>query len=356
MILQRYIAWNLTKGWLLVLLVLCSVFGLISFIGELDRTTGAYDTSEVAIYTLSVLPQSLVELAPVIALLGSIVALAGLDRYNELTVISCTGFPLRKLLAAIALPTLGLMALLWLAMEFAAPQLQQAAEIERRALRYGDPVALPGDGVWSTNGTYYINLRKMHEGNVPGQISLFEFGENTELLRALRAEEAEVGSDRTWLFKNVREKRLVEGRLVTLEHEELEIGNLWAPDELPTLALPSESMSLSVLHGYTEYRAANELPREKYLSTFWQRLLMPLTVGAMVLLATPLSANVSAGRDRSFGISMAIGAVLGILFYLGAQVIFALGQLLGLSIPLVAALPSILVGLCALVMLRRMNW
>ena len=31
----------------------------------------------------------------------------------------------------------------------------------------------------------------------------------------------------------------------------------------------------------------------------------------MVLLATPISANVSAGRDRSFGISMAIGAVLG---------------------------------------------
>ena len=356
MILQRYIAWSLTKGWLLVLAVLGAVFGLISFIGELDRTSGDYDTLAVAIYTLSVLPQSLVELAPVIALLGSIVALAGLDRYNELTVISCTGFPLRKLLAAIALPTLALMAVLWLAMEFVAPQLQQSAELERRALRYGDAVALPGDGVWSNNGTYYVNLRKMHEGNVPGQISLFEFGENTELLRALRAEEAEVGSDRTWLFKNVREKRLVEGRLVTREHEELEIGNLWAPDELPTLTLPSESMSLSVLYGYTEYRAANELPRKKYLSTFWQRLLMPLTVGAMVLLATPISANVSAGRDRSFGISMAIGAVLGILFYLGAQIIFALGQLLGLSIPLVAALPCVLVGLCALVMLRRMNW
>ena len=38
MILERYIAANLVKGWLLVLLVLAAVFGLISFIEELERT------------------------------------------------------------------------------------------------------------------------------------------------------------------------------------------------------------------------------------------------------------------------------------------------------------------------------
>ena len=83
---------------------------------------------------------------------------------------------------------------------------------------------------------------------------------------------------------------------------------------------------------------------------------MPLTVGAMVLLATPISANLSAGRDRSFGINMAIGAVVGILFYLGAQIIFAMGQLLQLSVPMVAVTPAILVTACALFLLKRMNW
>ena len=72
MILQRYIAWNLTKGWVLVLLVLGSIFGLISFIGELDRTTGDYDTLAVAVYSLSILPQSLVELAPVMQPIGAV--------------------------------------------------------------------------------------------------------------------------------------------------------------------------------------------------------------------------------------------------------------------------------------------
>jgi hypothetical protein len=53
---------------------------------------------------------------------------------------------------------------------------------------------------------------------------------------------------------------------------------------------------------------------------------------------------------------MAIGAVVGILFYLGAQIIFAMGQLLHLSIPMVAVTPAILVSACALFLIKRMNW
>jgi lipopolysaccharide export LptBFGC system permease protein LptF len=76
----------------------------------------------------------------------------------------------------------------------------------------------------------------------------------------------------------------------------------------------------------------------------------------MVLLATPISASIASGRDRSFGINIGIGAVVGILFYLGAQIIFALGQLLQLNIPIIAVSPAIIILLCALVLLKRMRW
>ena len=357
MILQRYIGLSLARSWLLVLLVLGSVFGLISFIGELGHTRFDYNALAVARYTLYTLPQQLVELAPVIALLGSILALANMDRYNELTIISCTGFPPGKLLGAIALPTALLMGGLWLAMEYVTPQLQQSAEQQRQSLRYRNSVRIPDGGVWSNSGNRYIHLGNMHEGNIPGDISLFEFNEKRQLTRALHAQKAEVSPDRRWLFKRVREKLLVDNTLQTLRHRELEIANLWAADELPTLALSrSSSMTLSVLYRYSQYRAATGQPIEKYLSTFWQKLLLPFTVGAMVLLATPISANLTAGRDRSFGINMAIGAVIGILFYLGTQIIFALGQLLQLNIPLVAVTPAILVSACALFLFKRMNW
>jgi lipopolysaccharide export system permease protein len=356
MILQRYIAVNLVKGWLLVLLILTAVFGLIGFIQELDHTRFGYGTAAVARFTLLNLPQQLVSLAPVVALLGSIVALAGLDRFNELTVISCTGFSRNRLLGAIALPTLLLMASLWLCMEYVTPSLQRAADEGRYALRNPDETEIPDGGVWSKNKHRYINLNKMSRDGVPGDVDLYEFNDTGELVRALHAQTAEVSPDRRWLFQGVREKLLVKGELQTRFHEQLEIANLWAADELPTLTLASDAMTLSVLYRYSQYRADTGQPNQKYQGMFWQKMLMPLTVGAMVLLATPISANLGARRDRSFGVDIAIGAVVGILFYLGAQIIFALGQLLGLNIPLVALAPSVLVLACALVLLRRMHW
>lgn len=356
MILQRYIGMSVAKGWLLVLVVLAAVFGLISFTQELDRTEASYNAMAVARYTLLTLPNQLVSLAPVIALLGSIVALASLDRYNELTIISCTGFPPSRLLAALAIPTVLLMALLWVSMEYITPQLQQKAEQEKQMLRQGVEDWLPGNGAWSTDGRRYLHLWKMSKNNVPGQITLFVFDDAGQMERVIWAKTATVSKDRRWVFKDVMEKTTVNGELMTRFHDELSIANLWSPDELPTLTQHSDNMNLSVLHSYSRYLESNGQPMEKYLNAFWQRLLMPLSVFAMVLLATPLSASVTAGRDRSFGINLVIGAVLGILFYLGTQIIFSLGQLLQWSIPLVAILPTLIILACALFLLRRMRW
>lgn len=356
MILQRYIGVSLVKGWLLVMLVLAAVFGLISFTQELDHTDGRYSTLAAARYTLLVLPNQLVSLAPVIALLGSIVALANLDRNNELTVISCTGFSPLKLLGALAIPTAIFSLILWICMEYATPQLQQLAEQERQQLRQGSGGFLPDGGVWSTDGQHYIHLVKMSEDNVPGAISLFAFDDSGQLIRALRADSAEVSKDRRWLFKDVREKVVHDGQLETRSYKELEIANLWSSDELPNLTLRQDSMNLSVLYRYSQYLARNGQPAEKHLHLFWQNLLMPLSVWAMVLLATPISANVTAGRDRSYGINIGIGAAVGILFYLGAQIIYALGQLLQWSSPLVALLPTAIILVCALILLRHFRW
>jgi lipopolysaccharide export system permease protein len=356
MILQRYIGVSVAKGWILVLVVLGAVFGLISFTQELDRAEQSYDAMAVARYTLLNLPNQLVSLAPVIALLGSIVALASLDRYNELTIISCTGFSPASLLAALAVPTVLLMIVLWICMEYVTPQLQQRAEQEKQLLREGNEGFIPGGGVWSTDGRRYIHLWQISEGNVPGGISLYEFDDNGKMERVVWATSATVNTNREWLFRSVKEKVMVDDELLTREYKQLAIPNLWSADELPTLSQRSESMNLSVLYRYSQYLASNGQPMERYLNAFWQRLLMPLSVFAMVLLATPISASVTAGRDRSYGINLVIGAVLGILFYLGTQIIFSLGQLLQWNIPLVAIMPTLIILACAILLLRRMHW
>mgnify|MGYP006271735471 CR=1 FL=1 len=355
-VLTRYLAAALLRGWLTTLLVVAAVFGLLAFIAELDTARGAYDALAVARYTLLILPQQLLGLAPVILLLGTIIALAGLQQGSELTVISCAGVSLRRLLLAIAVPTTAAMALLWVGMETVTAPLHQQAEALKLRLRDGSPYRLPPGGVWSRSERRYIHLGAMRGDRQPADIRLYEFDADGALERAIRADRASVGPDRRWEFRDVLVKRRRGDALATERRDSLTVDNLWAARELPVLTLSPASMRLPVLLGYGTYLAANERDARRYLSAFWQRLTLPLTTAAMVLLATPVSARVGARRGKTMGVDLAVGALIGIGFYLGSQIVFALGTLLHLYQPLVAFLPALAVTACALVLLRRMHW
>ena len=87
-----------------------------------------------------------------------------------------------------------------------------------------------------------------------------------------------------------------------------------------------------------------------------ERIALPLTAAAMVLLATPVSAQLGSRRGSAVGVNLAVGALIGIGFYLGSQILFALGTLLGLPPLLVALLPALAITACAVLLLRRMHW
>lgn len=355
-ILSRYIASSLWKGWLISALVLSAVFGLVIFIQELERTTDSYGVADVAWYVLLILPQQILSLAPVIALVGTIMALANLDRFNELTIVSCAGVSRASLLLAVLRPSLLLMLLLWVSMEFVISPLHQQGAQHKAAARHKHAIELPNGGVWSRHGSRYMHIKEIDEADVPGKIRLYEFDHNGQLRRALNAKTAKIRNGREWHFEEVRQKRIINGRLHTTEPQTLTIDELWSKAELPTITLSSQDMTLSVLYKYSDYLDANDQASDSYRLEFWKRLTIPLTVAAMILLATPISASLGSRRNRNFGVNMAIGAAIGIGFYLLAQINYSLGQLLGLDLLLICLLPPLAVLFFALILLRRMHW
>ena len=355
-VLTRYFAVTLLRGWLTTFLVIAAVFGLLGFIGELDAAVGDYRAPAIALYSVMIMPQQLIGLAPVIMLLGTIIAIAGMQRDSELTVISCAGVPPSQLLAAISVPTAALMLVLWVVMEFVTPVLHQRAEELRLDKRYDNAHRLPSGGLWSKSGRRYIHLGAMTADGQPADIDLYDFDDRGQLQGALRAATASVGPNRVWRFKDVMEKRLVDNEMETSRSEVQTIDNLWAARELPVISLSQDSMRLSVLLSYGSYLAENERDAKQYLSAFWQRITMPLTVAAMVLLATPVSAGAGSQRGGNFGATLAIGAAIGIGFYLGSQILFAVGQIFNLSQPLVALAPTVVIAIAAWLLFRRMHW
>ena len=67
------------------------------------------------------------------------------------------------------------------------------AETERMVRRSGNLDLLDGQGLWSKSGNRFFNVRNLRAGHIPEQISLYEFGPDNELIRAIDARGAELG-------------------------------------------------------------------------------------------------------------------------------------------------------------------
>lgn len=353
--LDRYIAAALFKGWALVLVVLLAVFSLLAFVDELDHIGGRYRAVDALRFIALTMPQRALDLAPVITLLGTLIALAALAKSSELIAIRAAGVPISRFLRSIALPSVVLVVGLGLSAEYLTAPLYQKAEAQRSVIRSGKGNLLKGKGLWSNSGLSYFNVRKLHLGRIPMGIDLYDFSPDGRLKTAIHAEYAEVKKGRKWNLVNVEYKQLVDGRLISKHMKSLDMGPFWSRDELPVLSLSTAGMSLSGLYEYGRYLEDTGQRSRRIELAFWQKATIPLAAGAMVLLATPIGAGLGSRRSPGFGRRIAIGAFIGIVFYLGTQIIHTAGLLLGLNSALIALLPVLLILAAGGVLLYRMR-
>lgn len=353
--LDRYIARKLLAGWLLAWLVISAIFGLLSTIEELDRLHGRYTVMDALQFVLYTLPQRSLELAPVIVLMGSIVALAALNKHSEIIAIRAAGVSMRRFIRSVAIPTGMLVALLYLGSEYVAAPLYQQAEIQKTLTRSGQPNLLTGKGLWSNNDRRFFNVRTLKNSQIPRNIYLYEFSPEGKLLNFLYADRAQLTTTRRWDLLGVSQKTL-EGRILqTRKRDNLEMGPFWSRDELPALPMSTSGMTPSSLYEYSNYLKSTDQLSDRIEQLFWQRITLPLTASAMVFLAIPIGASLGTARSGAFGRNLAMGAAAGILFYLVSQLAQSGGSIAELPPSIVAFFPVTLVLVTASVLMRRMR-
>jgi len=341
--IDRYIAWQLLKDWTLVWVVMSAIFSLLAIVDELERIQYKYQTTDVAKYILYTLPQRSMELIPVIVLLGTILALARLNKNSEIIAMRAAGMPLVRFLHATAIPALALVVTLYTVSEYVVAPLYQKAEVEKSVARTGRTNLLQGKGLWSVNDFRFFNVQNLRHGKIPTNIYLFQFAPDGRLLDFIYAASAEPADDRNWKLLDVTQKTLKKDKLKTASREQLAMGPFWSQEELPVLPLPITGMTLTGLYDYVEYLHSTNQNWQQAEQLFWQKVALPLTAGAMVLLATPIGAGLRSQRSTSFGRNLAVGAGVGIGFYLLIQIINTGGALIGLPSAAVAFTPAALV-------------
>ncbi len=352
---DRYLARKLLFGWLLVWLIMSSIFGLLAFVDEIERVTASYTVLDALRFVLYTLPQRSMDLAPVIVLMGSILALAGLNKHSEIIAIRAAGMSLLRFFRAVTGPALLLVMLLYASSEYLVAPLFQQAEIQKTLTRSGQPNLLTGKGLWSNNERRFFNVRTLKNSQVPRDIFLYEFDAQGHLLNFIHADRAQLANNRRWDLLDVVQKTLARGTLETRRKDHLEMGPFWSRDELPALPMSAAGMTPSDLYEYSGYLKTTNQLSSRIEQLFWQRISLPLTTGAMVLLAVPIGASIGSVRSNAFGRNLAMGAAVGIIFYLFSQLVQTGAAMIQVPPSVAAFAPVLLVLAVTAALVTRMR-
>jgi lipopolysaccharide export system permease protein len=120
------------------------------------------------------------------------------------------------------------------------------------------------------------------------------------------------------------------------------------------LNLEPEDMSASELWGYSLYLDENELDSDSFWLAFWVKAFTPLTSVGMLMISVPLALT-SSSRSGGAGQRIMIGVLIGVAFYVLNRVVNQMGIIYGVPPILSAGLPSILVIVISMTLIRRLR-
>ncbi len=352
-LLARDVARRLYGAVALVSLALLVLFGLFDLIDQLDTSRSSAPTPLQALaMTALLVPGHFYELLPVATLIGGLVVMAQLAASSEYTIIRTSGVSVAGMARLLALPAAAIALVGLLAGEWLAPQ----ADRELRRLKLGSNELVAQQmksGYWLKDGNSFVNLRGVLPDGEMSDPVVYEFGPDGGLKEIRRARSARFDGDGYWLLEKVESTVFADTGVKVTPGESQRWPTRLGPDILRVMAVAPDRMSALELWPYLEHLRKNRQETGRYETALWSKVLYPLSIAAMILLA--LSFARLQGRAGGVMARVFAGILLGIGFHFLSRVGNNLGQLNAWP-PLVGAGAATVVFIVlALLLLRRVE-
>lgn len=351
-ILDRYIGRVIFMSILLSELTLVGLAGLIKYVEQLKSVgDGEYTLLKAFFYVALSMPKEAVLFFPLAALLGGLIGLGQLATSSELVVMQAAGRSKLSIVMAALKTAIPLMIVFTLVGEYVAPIAKRTGEDIRAGAISGGRLTLVADGVWARDGNNYVNISGVRNDGTLVGIALYRFSPQRRLADVVMASEG-VYQEQHWQLKNVlitrvdNEQQITQSRVPTMTWQ-----SELTPKELGVVSIDPENLSVSGLRDYIGYLKSNQQDAGRYQLEMWRKVLSPLTVVAMILLAS--SFIFGPLRSVSMGARMLMGIVTGFLVYVSDR-LFGPVSLVYAVPPIIGAIaPSLLFGGGALYILNR---
>ena len=353
-VLRRYIFFGVLKSVALVLGVLLCVGAFIEFSGQLnDVGVARYGLPEAMTYVALRMPRTVFEILPASALLGALLSLGNLAVHRELIVMRASGVSRFGLLGAVGMAGVALMGVMILLGESLAPSLGAYARELRTQALHDDLDLADAQSAWLKDGDRIINFkRNIGALEFSGGVFLFEVSDQS-LKQIARADSADIDAGNRWVLANYEETSFTpEGVRVNHELDSRKEYGL-SPDLLGLSVVRQDLLDTPSLERYIRYLQDNGLDASGYLIAYWTRMASVVSVVIMTVLALPfvLGGLRSAGQ----GARLVVGLVIGLGYYVGAQVLANSGQVFDLDPRFVAWAPVALLATVTVAALARVR-
>ena len=298
------------------------------------------------------LPHMLMEIAPFILLLGTLISFTRLSRDRELVAMRAAGVPARRFLvpALFVCLMIGFFNLFILG-PLAAVTLKKYENIESSIFtNITKGVISSGGEIWirqpEEQHDYFIHADHVLDGGERLEgVTVFQFGPQGHFLNRF---DAEWMAHKTHYWQMGRVFELSPWKEVTWAGER-KLETTLTPEVIANSLSSPETMTVWQLYSFIQRLQDAGLPTQKHALYFHRLVAGPLLLIAVFLLAAPFALRFS--RSHGMGQILVVGLFTGVAFYLFSNVVAAYG-LSGRLTPAIAAwAPTAVAGLIGIALL-----
>jgi lipopolysaccharide export system permease protein len=352
MIIYRYIAYQVLIGFAISTAILLPLFSFFDLLDQLDDVgKGTYRAIDAFFYTAMLLPRRFIQIAPFVALLGTVIALGKLAVNSELIALRVAGLSPQRI--SFAPLGMGVLLLLTVAIleQFAAPQLQQKA-ITYRAIALEQSAELGRNlGIWTRNEHNILRIGQIVNNKRAADIELLQLDADGFIVTHTLAGFADIVEEDVWELSDAIVRTFQDGGRVSVSRvDAVRWSSFVNPEDIATLTKPPESLSPLELYRHVEFLRSTGQDADSYALALWRKAGSALMTIAMLLLSIPfVFGSIRSGLSNK----LIFATLIGMGVYLLDQIIANAGLILHLNPALVALGPGFTIIILANLWLRR---
>jgi lipopolysaccharide export system permease protein len=350
---DRYIAKTLLSYTLVVLVIWLSIYSFFNFLTEVNSVgQESYTILSAIKYIFLKMPEvTYSQVSPVI-LLGCVLGMGHLATTNQLlifrisgaSILRITGITLKNaLIFVIAIITIG---------ELLAPLSSNFAELGRSQALGHNIVSISQEGFWIRDGNNFINVKKNIDGKLFSGITVIEVNSSNKIAKVIRSENAVFdGNSLDMSGSNIFtiNDSSVFDNISLKEHNFYNHTVSFDQDLIDSLKKEPKDLTTWTIIKQIQFLSDNKLRSEVFEVELYKRLIKPVTLVAMILLA--MLFIFGSTRDITLGRKIFFGVALGLSFEMLSRIASAMALSFDFNPLISAVLPSALVMLISITLL-----